>query len=87
MEVSIRRRFEQDLKKLRLTNKMHARVLGAIEDLSGAKTLREVTDVKKLKARKNEYRIRVGDLRLILLIEGNIAELTGIKRRKENTYS
>ncbi len=45
------------------------------EDLSGS--------VKKLKGSRNEYRLRVGDYRVIFELEGRIATVYAVGNRKD----
>ena len=40
-------------------------------------------DVKKLKGSKNEYRLRVGDLRVLFELEGTCINVYAIGNRKE----
>jgi len=40
-------------------------------------------DVKKLKAHKNHYRLRVGSYRVLFRLEGDVIEVYAIKDRKE----
>ena len=43
-------------------------------------------DIKKLKGQKYFYRVRTGDLRIILTKKENDIRLVAIERRGDNTY-
>lgn len=42
-------------------------------------------DVKKLTARQNSYRLRVGDYRVLFRLEGGVVEVYAVRDRK-NAY-
>jgi len=51
------------------------RLQGLQTDLSG--------DVKKLTARTQEYRLRVGNFRVLFMLEGDLISVYAVKDRKE----
>jgi mRNA interferase RelE/StbE len=73
---------EEALQQLRALPKEHRRQIGwkidALQtDLSG--------DVKKLAARTHEYRMRVGQFRVLFMLEGDLLSVYAVKDRK-NAY-
>lgn len=82
MEVEFRKSFEKDLNKLRdealLTN-IKAVIL-AVED---AENLDSMSNVKKLKAEGDYYRIRVGDYRIGILLDEDVVVFVRVLHRKE----
>ena len=71
---------DEALHQLRALPKEHRRNVGwrldALQtDLAG--------DVKKLSARTHEYRLRVGTLRVLFLLEGDLISVYAVKDRKE----
>ena len=56
--------------------------------LEAAKSLRDWPDCRQVKALANsdEYRLRVGDYRLIFTVRGDKIIITEVKRRNERTY-
>jgi mRNA interferase RelE/StbE len=71
---------EEARQQLRALDKEHRRNIGwrldALQtDLAG--------DVKKLSARTHEYRLRVGNFRVLFLLEGDLISVYAVKDRKE----
>ncbi len=70
MNVSFRSSFARDLS--RITDKsLLKRVKEAIEDVEHAKSISDLPNLKKLKSSKNYYRVRIGDYRIGLAVEGD----------------
>ena len=55
--------FEKDIKRIR-DRSLKLRIENTIEHLERAKSLQEISILKKLKGEKNYYRIRIGDYRM-----------------------
>ena len=71
---------EEARQQLRALPKEHRRNIGwrldALQnDLAG--------DVKKLTGRTQEYRLRVGSLRVLFMLEGDLISVYAVKDRKE----
>jgi mRNA interferase RelE/StbE len=82
MTVAVDRSFEKD------TNRIHSktllnRVADCIEEVQRAETIHQVRNVKKLKGGLTYYRIRIGDYRIGLTVENNIATFVRFLHRKE----
>jgi mRNA interferase RelE/StbE len=71
---------EEARQQLRAMTKEHRRNIGwrlqnLQTDLTG--------DVKKLTARTQEYRLRVGNFRVLFMLEGTLISVYAVKDRKE----
>jgi mRNA interferase RelE/StbE len=73
MKVTFRQSFARDLKKVK-DQAVLDRVRRAIEQIDGASTTQELRDLKKMSGVGNFYRIRVGDYRLGVVVEGGHVE-------------
>jgi len=74
VNVSFRSSFARDLS--RITDKsLLKRVKEAIEDVENAKSISDLPNPKKLKSSKNYYRVRIGDYRIGLAVEGDAISL------------
>lgn len=60
----------RDLKKIR-DESLRRRVREAIEQVEAAETLREIPNLSKMSGPSGLYRIRVGDYRIGLVVEGD----------------
>jgi mRNA interferase RelE/StbE len=63
VKVEFKRSFEKDLGKIR-DGELLDRIKDAIEGIENAESMLDVTNVKKLKADGEYYRIRLGDYRI-----------------------
>jgi mRNA interferase RelE/StbE len=69
MKYKIERSFEKDFYKLR--NKDLSRsILTAIENVAIAKSIEDISNLKKLMGHKTAYRIRSGNYRIGVLLRG-----------------
>ena len=75
MKAAFRKSFVRDLKKINDRDVLD-RVRSAIEDVEAAAELRQITGLKKIAAPGSFYRIRVGEYRVGLAIEGDTAHST-----------
>lgn len=76
-------RIEKEL--LKLSSKERARVRELLEKIL-RKDMKGI-EVKKLKARKDIFRVRKGDIRIIYRDNNGSIAILAIERRNENTYS
>ncbi len=76
-------RIEKEL--LKLSPKERARVREILEKIL-RKDMKGV-EVKKLKARKDIFRVRKGNIRIIYRDGGGDISILAIERRNENTYT
>lgn len=82
MEVEFRKSFEKDLSKLR-GKALLARIKAVVLEIEDAETLEDISNVKKLKADGDYYRIRVGDYRIGILISEDVVVFVRVLHRKE----
>lgn len=82
MEVLFTKKFHKEISKLRDKKLAHA-IEVVILDVKKARSLGEISGLKKLTGFKNAYRIRLGDYRIGLVIEGNTLIFSAFNNRKE----
>ncbi len=82
MNVEFRKSFEKDLNNLR-DESLLQRIQTVIEEVEAAENLADVSNMKKLKADGNYYRIRVGDYRIGMTVNENIVIFVRVLHRKE----
>ena len=82
MNVQFKDSFVKDLRKVKDKAALK-RVKEVIEQAEQARSLQDVTNLKKLKGGRNYYRIRVGEFRIGLIIEGDEITLVRCLSRKE----
>ncbi|HXU28972.1 MAG TPA: type II toxin-antitoxin system RelE/ParE family toxin [Thermoanaerobaculia bacterium] len=82
MKTGFRETFTKDLRHLRQPE-IRARVKQVIEAIERAAGLAEIPQLRKLQAPGAFYRIRMGDYRLGLIVEGDQATLVRILHRRE----
>ena len=74
METRFDAGFNRDLRRIRNSD-LRRRIGQAIQNVQSASTISEVPGIRRLRARGNFYRIRVGDYRIGLEVEGSAAIL------------
>lgn len=82
MKVSFRRSFAKDLKKIRGKALRHE-VQAVIEQLEQRTSLHEIPNVKHLTSEGSYYRIRIGEYRLGLLLEGDSVTVVRFLHRRD----
>ena len=82
MKVQFRKSFEKDLRKSR-DREVLSRVQGIIGEVEASQRLDEISNFKKLKTQGNYYRIRVGDYRIGIMIDGETVNFVRILHRRE----
>ena len=82
MKTSFRKSFLRDLKKLK-DQRVRAQVRAAIEGVEAAEGLSDLPGVTKMSGGGNYYRIRIGDYRIGLSVEGDEAEFVRVLHRKD----
>ncbi len=84
MKTAFRKSFERDLKKLGKDRQMLGRIRDAIEEVEAAAALEDLTGMKKLSGGTGAYyRLRVGDYRVGLEVEGDQAVFVRCLHRRE----
>ena len=82
MSVEFRKSFEKDLSKIRDVELLQ-RIQGVIEEIESIDSLKKLSNVKKLKAEGDYYRIRVGDYRIGLFVSEDVVTFVRVLHRKE----
>jgi mRNA interferase RelE/StbE len=82
MEVKFSKPFEKDLKFV-AEKLLVLKVDEIINTLIHSKSLSEIRNLKKIKGHKDCYRIRIGNYRLGLQLEGKTIWLARLMHRKE----
>ncbi|MEW6325998.1 MAG: type II toxin-antitoxin system RelE/ParE family toxin [Thermodesulfobacteriota bacterium] len=82
MKVEFRASFARDLKRIRDKSLLN-QVREAIQQTEAAEDLRNVSNIKKLRAQGNYYRIRLGDYRIGLVIDDIGARFVRFLHRSE----
>ena len=82
MKVEFKKSFVKDLERVR-DKSLKERVRQTIERVEEAQTLQEIGNVKRLRGGERYYRIRVGDYRLGLMLEGDTVIFVRFLHRKD----
>jgi mRNA interferase RelE/StbE len=82
MRTSFRKSFDRDLKKVK-DREVLDRVGEIIERVEAADTTGEIGDLKKMSGSDDAYRIRIGDYRVGVVIEGDVVEFVRFLHRRE----
>lgn len=82
MKVEFKRSFVKDLKRIR-DKGLKKRARETIELVEQAQNLQEVGNIKTLRGGDRYYRIRIGDYRLGLLLEGDTVIFVRFLHRKD----
>ena len=82
MEVKIDKSFQKDTRKIKdqlLLNK----IVAVISEVQQAESINQIKNLKKLKGSAENYRIRIGDYRLGIIISGSSFEFIRCLHRKD----
>ena len=82
MKAQFRASFAKDLRSVK-NKDILSRIKDAVEQVEKAQSLQEITSLKKLRGGKTYYRIRVGEYRIGLRIEGDEVSFVRCLDRKE----
>jgi mRNA interferase RelE/StbE len=82
MKTAFRKSFARDLKKVKDRVVLEPARQG-IEEMEDAATLEEVSNLKKLSGTGNFYRIRLGDYRIGVVVEGGAVEFVRCLPRRD----
>ena len=82
MNVEFAERFYKDLDALK-EKKLKKKIAEVIDECKNARLLVEVRNVKKLEGYKSYYRIRVGDYRIGIELDGERLMFLRIANRKD----
>lgn len=83
MKLEYRQLFLKDLKKLK-KQPIYSQIYQlAFDELLQINTLQDIQNVKAMVGYSNRYRIRVGDYRIGIELNGDTLELSRVLHRKE----
>ena len=82
MKVEFLTSFARDLRKVR-DKSLLQRVHGSIEQVEGASTAEDISQLRKLRGSDRYYRICLGDYRLGIVIEGETVTFVQFLHRKD----
>ena len=74
--------FNGDMKRIR-SSQVRRRVASKIEELEAASSLAEVSGVIRMTGWERHYRIRVGDYRIGIEMDGDVVVLHRVTHRRE----
>lgn len=82
MNIEFRKTFEKDLRKIN-DGSLLAKVKSVIIAVEAANSLDDIANLKKLKGDEGYFRIRIGDYRLGLFLDGETILFVRIIHRRE----
>jgi mRNA interferase RelE/StbE len=82
MKVTFRKSFPRDLKKIRDQSVLDG-VRAAIEQVEAVSQPQEISGLKKLGGAEHYYRLRVGEYRIGVAIEGDTVEFVRCLPRRD----
>ena len=82
MEIEFLDRFTKELDKIKVKS-VKTSVVKLIQKVELANNLHDIPNIKKLEGHKSAYRIRLGDYRVGIFVEGNRIEFARIIHRKD----
>jgi len=83
MKTVFRKNFTKDLKTYRKDKNLLTRIRQTILEIETAENIGAVRSLKKLQTEVAYYRIRVGDYRIGLIIEGDTVAFIRLLHRKD----
>jgi mRNA interferase RelE/StbE len=82
MNVEFLEKFSKDVNRIQ-DKSVRKKIEKIISNFKEAKSLHQLTNVKKLEGFKNAFRIKLGDYRIGFFFENDTAEFARIAHRKE----
>jgi mRNA interferase RelE/StbE len=82
MKTAFRKSFVRDLKKIR-DQDLRGRIQQVIEAVEAAPDLSALSALKKLAGTDDHYRIRIGDYRIGIVVDGDTVEFVRCLPRKD----
>ena len=84
MRIRYKPAFRRDIRRIRDADTIR-RIDSAIAALRAANSIGEVSNIRRVKAAKGRhYRIRIGDYRLGITLESDVAILSAFGHRRES---
>jgi mRNA interferase RelE/StbE len=82
MQVEFLAKFNRDLDQIHLKSVKNS-ILKIIDEAKASDSISQISNVKKLKGFRSAYRIRFGEYRIGVFVEGNLIEFARVLHRKE----
>jgi mRNA interferase RelE/StbE len=82
VQIIYRRSFAKDLKKIR-SKRVRQEIAAVLESLEQSNTLYDIPHVKRLSSDGPYYRIRIGEYRMGIAIEGDTVSIVRFLHRRE----
>jgi mRNA interferase RelE/StbE len=82
VKVVFRRSFERDLRVISDRRTLD-KIRYAIEAVEKAEALTDVSGLKKIRGTQGYFRIRIGDYRVGIAVEGDVVEFVRVLHRKD----
>lgn len=82
MKVEFLSKFNKDLDRIKMTF-VRKSILKTIVQVEAAKNLNDISNCKKLSGFKSAYRIRIGDYRIGIFIDGDLVQFARVVHRKD----
>jgi mRNA interferase RelE/StbE len=83
LEVQYRQAFLKDLKQLKSSTSYQRIYELAFTTLETINTLEEIPDIKAMQGYAGRYRIRIGDYRIGIEVNGDVIEVMRVLHRRE----
>ena len=83
MEVQYRQAFLKDMKQLKSSTSYQHIYKVAFTRLPEINTLEEISDIKPMRGYTGRYRIRIGDYRVGIEVNGDVIEVMRVLHRRE----
>lgn len=74
--------FIRDLRRIR-DRDLQRRITRKIQELEEADSITEVSGIRAMRGWENHYRVRIGDYRMGLTVEGNVVTLLRFLHRRD----
>jgi mRNA interferase RelE/StbE len=82
MQVRFLAKFNRDLNEIRL-NSVKESIAIIIDEVKSTDSIQKIPNIKKLKGFRSAYRIRIGDYRIGVFVEGNHIDFARVLHRRE----
>ncbi len=82
MKVEFLSKFVKDLDKINVGH-VKSSVIKTIELIEEVNSLNEVPNIKKMKGHKSAFRIKIGDYRIGIFVNGKTVEMARVVHRKD----
>ena len=82
MRTEFLKHFYKSVEKLR-SEEVKNDVADSIENVESALKISDIQNLKKLKGFKKSYRIKIGDYRIGIFIDGDVVQFATVEHRKD----